>query len=69
VNDELDFALFKQSYEGAHGPGSFAAMLQVPEPGTNVLLLTIMVGLSASQGRHRRLRTAGTDTKLLPGKF
>ena len=31
-NDEYDFALFKQAYEGAHGPGSFAAMRQVPEP-------------------------------------
>jgi hypothetical protein len=32
VNDEYDFALFKDAYEAAHGSGSFARLLQAPEP-------------------------------------
>ena len=32
--DEHDIALFKHAYESAHGFGSFAAMLQIPEPAT-----------------------------------
>jgi len=31
-NDHQDFALFKSAFDATHGPGSFAAMLTVPEP-------------------------------------
>jgi hypothetical protein len=37
-NDHSDFVIFKNAYEAAHGNGSFAAMLAVPEPSSIVLL-------------------------------
>ena len=37
-NDLADFLAFKTAFEQAHGPGSFAAMLSVPEPTSSVLL-------------------------------
>jgi endonuclease/exonuclease/phosphatase family metal-dependent hydrolase len=38
-NDFADFVEFKTMFEGANGPGSFAAMLAVPEPATATLAL------------------------------
>ncbi|WP_428304139.1 PQQ-dependent sugar dehydrogenase [Lacipirellula sp.] len=42
-NDELDFSLFKAVYEEHHGAGSFAAMLQVPEP-SGIALMAAAAG-------------------------
>lgn len=50
--DEYDFALFKHAYDGAHGPGSFANMRQVPEPATSALLLVAVFGVSLSLARN-----------------
>jgi glucose/arabinose dehydrogenase len=44
-NDELDFAVFKAVYEEHHGVGSFAAMLQVPEPSSSAMTLTALAML------------------------
>jgi hypothetical protein len=42
VNSYLDFGLFKTAYEQTHGPGSFEAMLAVPEPAAAVLMLAAL---------------------------
>lgn len=50
--DEHDFALFKQAYEGAYGLGSFAAMLQIPEPATcSLTSVVVMLVLLRRSGR------------------
>ena len=56
-NDYSDFQLFKSAYEAAHGPGSLAALLAVPEPGTAWLLLS---ACSAWVARKRPYRFAPT---------
>jgi hypothetical protein len=62
VNDEYDFALFKQAYEGAHGPGSFGAMLQVPEP-ASALVIVAFVGVNVSRGRRRSILFEGNQIR------
>lgn len=49
-NDHADFVLFKQAYEDAHGFGSFANMLSVPEPTSGILLVLALFALP----RHNR---------------
>jgi murein tripeptide amidase MpaA len=54
VNSILDFALFKETYEQAHGAGSFAAMLQsVPEPAA--MMLALIGGIVVLAGSARAL--------------
>jgi len=55
-NNEYDFAIFKAVYEERNGVGSFAAMLQVPEPST-ALLGVISFSLTA-RSRNSSLRRA-----------
>ena len=58
VNSILDFVLFKQLYQAAHGAGSFEAMLTaltVPEPSADFLALTATIVFSGIR-RHRRQR-------------
>jgi glucose/arabinose dehydrogenase len=45
-NNEYDFALFKAVYDEHNGAGSFAAMLQVPEP-SGALLALVLFGAIA----------------------
>jgi glucose/arabinose dehydrogenase len=56
-NNEYDFAIFKAVYEESNGAGSFAAMLQVPEPSAAVLCL-VAIGLVASTRNGSRRRAA-----------
>ena len=52
--DELDFELFKTSYEAANGLGSFSEMLQaVPEPTTSMILISVTM-LATFSSRSRR---------------
>lgn len=43
-NDHADFVIFKNVYEAAHGAGSLARLLQVPEPAGAVLIVWAMSG-------------------------
>ena len=54
-SNEYDFAIFKAVYEERNGAGSFAAMLQVPEP-TAAMLGLLAFGLVARirNGSRRR---------------
>lgn len=56
LSDEYDFAIFKAVYEERNGAGSFAAMLQTPEPSTAVLGL-VAFGLIASTRNGSPWRT------------
>jgi hypothetical protein len=54
VNSVIDFGLFKDAYEQAHGGGSFAAMLaEVPEPAAG-LLAALAAVFAAPAARTRR---------------
>ncbi|MCA9234640.1 MAG: PEP-CTERM sorting domain-containing protein [Planctomycetales bacterium] len=46
-NDVNDFRLFKADYIAANGPGSFAALVGVPEPSTILLALGGLAGIAA----------------------
>lgn len=56
-NNEYDFAIFKAVYEERNGAGSFAAMLQVPEP-TAAALSLVAFGLIAPARSGSRRRAA-----------
>lgn len=49
--DFLDYHEFKQAYEGMFGAGSFARLLNVPEPGMQALLGIAIVGLLSYRSR------------------
>jgi hypothetical protein len=51
-NDHEDFVLFKSAFEATNGPGSFAAMLAVPEPAGASLAMLALVSMT----RRRRAR-------------
>jgi len=53
-NDEYDFAIFKAVYEERNGAGSFAAMLQVPEPSATLLGLTALGLVARTRNGSRR---------------
>jgi hypothetical protein len=51
-NNHADFGLFKTSFDGANGAGSFAAMIGgVPEPATTTLVLFAAAGLLRRRGK------------------
>jgi hypothetical protein len=50
-NDVVDFDLFKADYESFNGPGSFEALLGVPEP--SALALVLLGGLAIAASRRR----------------
>ncbi|MEX0611969.1 MAG: endonuclease/exonuclease/phosphatase family protein [Pirellulales bacterium] len=54
-NDHADFVLFKTAYEAAHGTGSFARMLRVPEPASGTLA---MCGVAFVFVSRRRVQSA-----------
>ena len=56
LNNELDFELFKTTYEAANGLGSFSELIQVvPEPSTSLMLLSLPILMSSM--RFSLLRT------------
>jgi endonuclease/exonuclease/phosphatase family metal-dependent hydrolase len=57
-NDHADFVLFKQAYEDAHGFGSFANMLTVPEPASGSLM-ALAIALTALKRRFRAQDSIG----------
>jgi hypothetical protein len=57
-NDLADFDLFAAAYDGAHGAGSLAEALRVPEPGTGALAAVAALGMMrARAGRVAAGRT------------
>jgi glucose/arabinose dehydrogenase len=50
-NDEVDFGLFKAAYEDFNGPGSFAALLRVPEPSMVMTAVTALALLATCRRR------------------
>ena len=52
-NDHTDFVIFKNLYEDAHGLGSFAHMLSVPEP-ASILLVALAWCVAPIRSRRRR---------------
>jgi glucose/arabinose dehydrogenase len=63
-NDEVDFGLFKNAYEEFNGAGSFAAMLQVPEPSSAVVVVTLTTALAIARRRDRRPSIANSPVSL-----
>jgi hypothetical protein len=61
-NDEYDFAIFKAVYAERNGAGSFAAMLQVPEP-HGMLLVLAAIGGFAARSRTRSPRGNASYSK------
>jgi hypothetical protein len=58
LNDHADFKLFKTMFEGAHGAGSFEAMLAaIPEPSTIAVALAAFVFSLPAARRARRHRS------------
>jgi endonuclease/exonuclease/phosphatase family metal-dependent hydrolase len=51
-NNHADFVLFKTAYEAAHGAGSFALMLQIPEPTSATLVVFAIFALPARAPRR-----------------
>lgn len=56
VIDEYDFAAFKSAYEATHGVGSFAQLLQVPEPSVVLILLTATSAVAFARWRKTSFR-------------
>jgi hypothetical protein len=54
-NDHADFAIFKSAFDAAHGAGSFAALLEAPEPTAAALANIAMACLTV----RRRRRDSG----------
>lgn len=52
-NNHLDFVMFKNAYEAAHGIGSFARMLAVPEPAGTMLGAIAVAALTLVAGTQR----------------
>lgn len=63
-NDELDFAVFKAVYEEHHGVGSFASLLQVPEPSGGFLAATGAGGLALCRSGSRARRAYYSSYKI-----
>ena len=64
-NDIVDFLAFKEVFELANGPGSFAAIGAVPEP-TSVILLIVGTLFLSSSGRCRlKTRVSGAIGSLV----
>jgi hypothetical protein len=55
VNDFADYKLFQADYIAANGPGSFEALLGVPEPSSIVIALVGLAGLGVSRRRRKPL--------------
>ncbi len=55
ANNQADFAIFKAVYEQQNGPGSFAAIANVPEPSTFLVMLSAGLGVvpALRQARQR----------------
>ena len=56
--DGVDFSHFKLAYEAANGPGSFAALLTVPEPMSILLLALVLPMPLFRRSRNRGGRVA-----------
>jgi endonuclease/exonuclease/phosphatase family metal-dependent hydrolase len=58
-NDHTDFSMFKELFEVAHGAGSFAALLAVPEPAGWVILAAAGCALSRKRRGQPHGRQGG----------
>ena len=63
-NDEVDFGLFKNAYEEFNGSGSFAAMLQVPEPSSVIVVVTLTTAMAIARRGNRRPLVANSSVLL-----